>query len=411
MAQHGVFTTTDVQPGQIKDGLDGAMMYYKSANNAPLLTALGANADHNYRNVRCEWSEAQHITGVNGIVSVHGDPLGCVLSFADTSWVTENTMFMVIRTGEMLLVRAVEGQVVTVERGFGDSDVEAIITNASTDEVIMRIGTAFEEGSERPDPVSMYHMSKFNYNQIFRNTWAVTRTAAMMNYREGDLVPRLKKEALMMHTRDIEMTILFGVKSFSHHNARPRRTMDGLYRQICTNLASPYDGVLTVPMLDDFFERVFSKNPAGKSSDRIALCGMGFFGLINRLARLSGQYEYSASDNYYGQKITKWITPFGEIDLVPHPLMNEIPGYRNDLILLHPDSVELKYLYEAKHDHMGAQGNDGVDAHNGGFITEMTMCLMGELSCGILTGVCDVAGESQPFYLAQPHVSMPNPGC
>lgn len=411
MAQHGVFTTQDVAPGKIREGLDGAMIEYQSANNAPLLTALGANADHSYRNVRCEWSESQKITGVNYIVNVHGNPKGCILTFADTSWVVEDTMFMVVRTGEIFLVRGVDDQVVTVERALGETDCEAIITNASTDETIIRVGTAFPEGSERPEPVSFYNISKFNYNQIFRNTWALTRTAAMLDYKDGDLQMRLKKEALMLHTRDIEMSILFGVKSFSHHNNRPRRTMDGLYRQICTNIASPYDGVLTVPMLDDFIERVYEKNPATGSTDRIAICGSGFFGLINRLARLSRQYVTDGSEKWYGQTLSKWVTQFGDIDLMPHPIMNEIPGYRNDLIILHPDSVELKYLYEAQHDHMGAQGNDGVDANNGGYITEMTMCLKGELSCGILTGVCDVAGESQPFYLANPHVSTPNPGC
>lgn len=411
MAQHGIFATVDADPTNVKKGFEGAMIHYGSANMAPLITALGARADRNYNDVRIEWSEKQHITGVNGIVFNHGNASGCVLTFADTSWVTENTLFMVIETGEIIFVRGIEGNVVTVERGFGDTACSPIEPNEASDVVIQRIGTAFPEGSERPDPVSFYHTTKFNYNQIFRNTWAVTRTAAQLNYREGGLVQRLKTEAMMMHVRDIEMTFLFGVKSMSYQNSQPLRTMDGLYRQICTNIAAPFDGVLTAPMLDNFLERIFSRTIEGKSNRRIALCGRGFITLVNRLARLSTQYYTDGTKDFYGQDVTKWVTPHGSIELVPHDILSEVPGYKNDLIVLHPDAISIKYLYEGKHDHMGAQGNDGVDAHIGGLITEMTMCLKGELTCGIMTGVCDVAGESQPFYLANPHVSTPNPGC
>lgn len=411
MAQHGIFATVDADPSTVKPGFEGAMIYYTAANMAPLLTALGAKADRNYNDVRIEWSEKQHITGVNGIVFNHDNPLGCVLTFADTSWITENTLFMVIETGEIIFVRAIEGNVVTVDRGFGDTACLPIEPNEASDVVIQRIGTAFAEGSERPDPVSFYHTTKFNYNQIFRNTWAVTRTAAQLNYREGDLTSRLKKECMMMHVRDIEMTLLFGVKSMSYHNSQPLRTMDGLYRQISTNIAAPYDGVLTAPMLDNFLERIFSRNIDGQANRRIAICGRGFITLVNRLARLSVHYMVDGTQDFYGQDVTKWVTPHGTIELVPHDILSEVPGYRNDLIVLHPGAITVKYLYEGKHDHMGAQGNDGVDAHIGGLITEMTMMLKGELTCGIMTGVCDVAGESQPFYLTNPHVSIPNPGC
>jgi len=411
MAQKGLYSTLDVESRSVKQGFEGALMYYEMANMAPLIAMMGAKSNRNYNDIRIEWSEAQHITGVNGIIDYHNDPKGCVLSFADTSWVTENTLFLVIRTGEIIFVHSVDGNVVTVERGFGDTDCLPINVNASTDEVIQRIGTAFPEGSERPDPISFYNISKVNYNQIFRNTWAVTRTAAMLKYTDGDLMKKLKQESLMMHMRDIEMTLLFGVKSLSYQDQRPLRTMDGLYRQLCTNIGCPYDGVLTVPMLDNFIERVMEHNIKGKPQRHIAFCGRGFLTLINRMARLSQQYQVDGTQDFFGQVINTWRTPHGTIRLMVHDLLSEIPGYRNDFILLHQDTVELYYMYEGKEEHMGIQGNDGVDAHIGGYITEMTMKVNMELASGYMTGVCDVAGESQPFYLVNPHESTPNPGC
>lgn len=411
MPQQGLFSTVDASPKHTMQGFAGAMCTYGTVNMAPLITTIGGSTDRSYNDVRIEWSEKQPITGINYIVSNQGDGMSCTLTFAEGCFVTENTLFMVIETGEILFVVGVSDNVVTVERGFAGSTILPIVPDASSDVVVQRIGTAFPEGSDRPDPFSFYTTSKINYNQIFRNTWAVTRTAAQLNYRDGDLKKRLKKDALMMHVRDIELTILFGVKSMGYQNSQPLRTMDGLYRQISTNIASPADGILTAPMLDDFIERSFYHTIDGKANTRIAICGHGFITLVNRLARLSTQYHVSGTMTKYGQAVTEWITPHGSLMLMPHYLLSEIPGYRNDLIVLHPDAISLHYLYEGHEDHMGIQGNQGVDAHVGGIISELTMKLCGELTCGILTGVCDVAGESQPFYLAEPHVSVPNGGC
>lgn len=411
MSQHGLFGSTDVAPQNKTSGFSGAMVAYGTANMAPLVTALGASTDRSYNDVRIEWSEKQPITGINYIVSNQGDPLSCTLTFAEGNFVTENTLFMVIETGEILFVVGKSDNVITVERGFGGTTVLPISPDPSGDVIVQRIGTAFPEGSQRPDPFSFYTTSKVNYNQIFRNTWAVTRTAAQMNYRDGDLKARLKKDALMMHVHDIEKTMLFGIKSMGYKNAQPLRTMDGLYRQITTNIAAPADGILTAPMLDDFIERIFYHKIDGKANNRIAICGRGFLTLINRLARLSTQYRVEGVQTVYGQAVVDWVTPHATLHLIPHDILTEIPGYRNDLIVLHPDAVSLHYMYEGHEDHTGVQGNQGVDAHIGGLISELTMKLSGELTCGILTGVCDVAGESQPFYLTDPHVSTPNAGC
>jgi len=411
MSQNGLFVTTDADPRNVTKGFGAATVNLQNANNAPLLTALSASADRSYNDVRIEWAEKQPLTGLNAIIGTQDGPQGCYLVLADGCIATTHSLFMVVATGEIFRVLGSADNVVTVKRGFGGTPISEINPQNGRGVVIQRIGSAFPEGSERPEPFTHYTTTQHNYNQIFRNTYALTRTAAMRNYLDGDLRSRLRQEMLMMHMRDIEMSILFSVKSMSHENGKPLRTMDGMYRQIKTNIAAPVDGILTVPMLDHFIERIMSQQIEGASQSRIAICGRGFLTFINRLHKMSTQYQVDGTENFHGQNITKWVTPHGAIDLVPHDIMTQVPGYQNDLLILHPDALSLHYMYEGTEDNMHAQGNQGFDGHIGGIITEMTTRLKGELTCGILTGVCDVAAEPQPFYLKQPHKPMPRTVC
>ena len=409
--QVGLFTTRNDAPQDVANsGFSGALIHYGVANLAPLIAALNGKVTRNWGDTKVEWMEKRKQTGVNYIVSDQGDPLGYHFLFADNTWVTENTIFMVVSTGEVIMVNSINGNRVTVVRGFGGSQIMPIQPTAISDVVLQRIGTAFPEGSQRPIGSSTYHMTKLNFTQIFRNTWALTRTARMRQ-RKTDLKKRLKEETLMIHMRDIEMSMLFGIKSSGYQDGNPLRTMDGIYRQITTNIASPYNGILTKPALDYFLERIFEKTIEGQPNTRIAVCGRGFITLVNRLAEESRHYIMDGTEDFFGQDVTVWKTPHGTIKLIPHDLLSEIPGRRNDLIVLHPGAFHVYYMYEGQEDHEGVQGNQGVDADIGGLITEVTIALKGELTCGIMTGICDIQVQPKPVMITEPMAPIPNPGC
>lgn len=411
MAYKGLFSSDGSMAGDRKVGFASAMVELNTVSNAPLLTIMGAKTTRNYRSTSVEWVEKTAMTGVNYIVGNNGDATGCVLRFADTSWITENMIFLVVATGEFLFVTGVSGQVVHVTRGYGSSMIQPIVPTDLSDVVVQRVGTAFHEGSERPDAVSMTQGTpKFQFTQIFRNTWALTRTAKMVSYNLGDMKMRVKKDALMFHTHDIERAILFGIRSSGVQNNQPIRSFDGLYRQITTNIASPAGGILTKTMLDTFFEVIFSHTIDGAPNRRIVICGRQALTFINRLAEMNTHYVIGGREDTYGVNVTTWVTPHGEVTLIPHDILSNFHGRRADIIVLHPDALEVYYMYEGEEDCDTLCKTGGIDGDVGGLITEMTFTVKGELACGIMTGICDVAADPTPVQLVQPYEPPAHPG-
>lgn len=414
MAVKGMFSSDASLTGDRIQGFSKALIEYEAANMAPLLTILGGRTQRGYSSTSYEWTERQRITGINYIVDNGGNPNGASMRLADTSWVTEHMIFMVISTGEFLFVSGISGSVVTFVRGFGNNQVRPISPSSTRHVEIQRIGTAFHEGSERPEAVALHAgQPRFNYTQIFRNTWSVTRTAKQVNYRMGDIRKRNKMDCFNLHVRDIEMAMLFGIRSSGVHNNQPFRTFDGLYRQIQTNIASPAGGILTERALNTFFQVIFSTGIQGKRNDqRIAICGTHAITHINNLVRGSTQYQITGGETMFGMNITEWLTPYGRIKLMPHEILSSTPGRRSDIIVLHPDALNAFFMYEGEEEDTTENGNaNGIDGDIGGLVSELTMSIEGELACGIMTGICGSAPTPQPMQIVEPYTPPRHTGC
>jgi Family of unknown function (DUF5309) len=416
MSVKGMFASDMSVPGDRKtnmSGLNGALVQINAVNMAPLLTMVGAQTTRGYRSTSVEWTEKQHLTGLGFIIGNHGAPTGCVLQVADSSWITEHMIFLVPSTGEYLFVTGVSGNTINVKRGYGNNHKAPIIPTNTSHVMIQRIGTAFHEGSMRPAAVAnLPGIPRANFTQIFRNTWAITRTARMVEYNLGDLKTRLKRDALMMHVQDIERSFLLGIKSNGVMNNQPHRSFDGILRQIQTNIAAPADGILTKAMMDTFLEVIFSHNIEGTANERIAFCGRHAITLINRLVEMNTQYILTEQTKKYGQDIATWVTPHGSITLMPHEMLTNMPGHHSDIILLHPRSVHAYYMYEGDDTcDAGDCGAGGIDADVGGLISELTIALKGELTAGIMTGICDVAADPQRMQIIEPHKAPIHAGC
>lgn len=406
-----IFNNAHRAPHQQPQGFVGFMTKYNRAYEAPLMSMLGNNVTRNYRSYKIEWEEKSARTGINYVVGIDS-PTGGNLVVANAGFITENTLYMVISSGEIMMVLAANDNRISVIRGFGGTPVTPLNVNASSHLPIIRIGTAFPEGSERVVGSHVHNFSRYNYLQIFRNGWAITRTAAMtQGANREDMTATLKQETFTQHVMDIEMATMFSVRAYGTQQGRPLRTMDGILRQIKTNIAAPANGVLTSAVLDYFIERVMEHSIDGTANDRLAIAGSGFISLVNQLAKQEGCYEMSAEEDYYGLNIRRWITPHGTIRIIPHAFFNKIPGYRNDLIILHPAAIRYFYMYEGEHDNPHGTSNNGVDASVGGLITEMSVMLRGELACGWLTGLCKAQATPRLIQIAEPPKHYPNDVC
>jgi hypothetical protein len=114
---------------------------------------------------------------------------------------------------------------VQVQRAFGTIAAQ-IINNATN---CWMIGNAYEQGSLRPQALSISATRIVNYTQIFRNSWGLTGTLqATQTIAGGTNVAESRQECAGFHAVDIEKALIFGQKFLGTRNGQPISTMDGL---------------------------------------------------------------------------------------------------------------------------------------------------------------------------------------
>ena len=384
MAVRGVFASESGIAGDRKGDFAGSLLQTNPTGSAPLFALSSGMATKPANDTVVTWFEENKLQGRVDVTN--NATTGTSLVVSDGSFVVPGQVWMIETTGELVFVTAVAGTTVTVERGFASTSVVSI-NGSSTAVPIQKISTAHEEGAEKPVAYSNLGFPRFNYCHIFRTTWDVTGTARAVQYHTGDQVARNKRDALLFHSEEIELSSWFSKKSIGHMNGRPYRTMDGIVTQITTNVQSQQTHV-TYTDLRGFLQDVFSYNIKGQPNERIAFCGNTVLGVIDTLAKTFTTMNVVPGATEFGMKINKWITPFGEISLMTHPLFNESPLWTKDLHVLHPGAMRTRYLRQTHHDGYDKDGTRaGRDADFGVYTTEMCIEYMAERTGGRFTGI------------------------
>lgn len=384
MAVKGVFASDQNIQGAVKGSFASAVMQLYPTGSAPLLALSSGMKSTDETSVIITWFEENHMSGYLTLTGSN-PTTGTSFDFgaAGIAEVVVGQVFLVQSTGEYVLVESIAGTVATVKRGLGGSTVTSI--NAGV--TVQRISTAHEEGSSRPTAIANIGYPRFNYMQIFRNAWAATRTAKAVAYHTGDVVAKNRADAGVFHAEDQERAFLWGVRSLGVQNNQPFRTMAGITNQITTNVSAQSTNT-TWSDLDVFLQAIFERNIKGYPNERIAFCGNTVLSVVGEIARLNSTMNIVPGETEMGMKVTKWITPFGDISLMAHPLMNENPLWTKELYVLHPGAVTIKYLTRTQHDADDKNGTrSGVDADNGVYTTECSIEYAAELTGGIYTGI------------------------
>jgi hypothetical protein len=217
--------------------------------------------------------------------------------------------------------------------------------------------------------------------------WSVTGTTKAVQYWTGDKVAKNRADAALQHGEDIERSLWFGRMALGVVNNMPYRTMNGLDSLITTNVTAA-GGTTNWTQLDAFLQGVFSKNIKGKPNERIAFTGNGGLSVVQQIARLNSTVFIEAGQTEFGLNITKWITPYGNISLMTHPLFTENPLWTKDLRILHPGAVTMRWLRRTTEDAYDENGTRaGVDADYGVYTSELSLEYDLERTGGRLTGL------------------------
>jgi Family of unknown function (DUF5309) len=281
---------------------------------------------------------------------------------------------------EVMMVLGVIGQtVIQVQRAVGNT-ASAIIPIST---LCIQVGNANEEASMRPQAVSISTVLQNNYTQIFRNTWAVSGTAAETKMIAGEgNTAESKMDCAALHAADIEKGIIWGQKYLGMRNNQLFHTMDGVLSivgaQAGANIVT-LGATTTFTQLETAIDPVFNvRTDQMIGNERVMFVGGVARRVLNNIFRLNSTYFVQDGVTSYGLQFSTARLTRGVLRIVEHPLLNAFgstASYAKMAIVVDLASFNLAYLGNRKTKAFDIVGEDGIDAIGGTLTTELT-CLV-----------------------------------
>ncbi len=263
---------------------------------------------------------------------------------------------------------------------------------------ILIIGSINPEGGTMPQAVAYDPTKHYNYTQIFRTPLSITRTARKTKLRTGDQYREAKREALELHSVEMEKAFLWGIRTEgTGDNGKPERTTAGLCRTVIDNSGNVSDFTTDTDFtdtswlssgeewLDVQLETIFRYG----SQDRMAFAGSGVVLAINKLVKEYGNFDFTSATMDYGIQVKSWVTPFGTIHIKIHPLFSYEVTNRNCMVIFDPADLRYRYIddttFYADPDKQNT-GRNRIDGTDEEYLTECGLEFHHYAKTGFLSG-------------------------
>jgi len=401
------------------------IMYLYPNGMAPLTAILSMMGSEAVDDPQFHWW-TQEQSAVGGTVNnVYTDP-GLLAPYVtgadagDTLHVNVSaTLGNRVREGHQILLRDasdwtvdVVGKVTGVVRGVTatlavrllEDDDNSTLGDLSDCDTFKIIGNMNPEGGEMPDAIALNPTKVYNYTQIFRTPLSITRTARKTRLRTGDQYQKMKAEALEMHSWEMELAYLWGIRTENTgDNGKPERTTQGLINFIRTYAAAncddfstnaTYAGLTWAAQGEIWFKIMLELIFRYGAEEKLCLCGSGFLLGIDALAMAGGQINLQPAQKSYGMDIRSWITPFGTIHMKTHPLFSHDATTRNMGVILEPKELTNRFIDDtaffgesSAKSHPDGYGQRRIDGTNEEFLTESGLEFGLPQKCAVLNGV------------------------
>lgn len=315
------------------------------------------------------------------------------LQVADTSQLSPGMVLFNPRTRENIRVNSItDATHFNAARGFGR--VAAALILAA--DKLLHIGTAFEEGSQRPAARALKVVYVSNFTQIFRNAWALTDTARA-SYAEAGYsnIAESRKDCALFHSTDIEGAMWLGQAKMDVYNGQPMHTTQGLIDSITQYAPTHVNTAGSSTSYDDLIDMV---TPAYQYStdqsnpkERILFTGNHGIRVIDTIGRKSGQVYIQQSETSFGMHFTQFRFHKGTINMIEHPLFN---GWGLDDMAVIVDLPAVKQAYLDGRDTLTEEyapgkdtGDFGVDAQGGSLTSELAVENVNPYSMAVIYGL------------------------
>jgi hypothetical protein len=314
-------------------------------------------------------SVAESLDGIDAYAFVPGDILVAEQSLTVDPFLTWE--YMVVSTA------ATTSTIINVTRAALGTTVATQITGT----FIAKVGNANAEGSVSPNAVGRNPTKLFNYLQIFKTAYEITRTAKGTRVRTGDPLKNEKKRRMFDHAVSMELAFLFGKRAESQgSNAKPLRYTGGLRSFLSTNVTLGTTTATETSFLNSV-QGVFDFD-AGGGNERLMMCGNSFLTSLNKLAKAGMQVRADEVVRLYGMELTRYIIPQGTFYLKTHPLMNVMPGYSKCAFIIDPAALKYRYMQDTVNQD-NIQAPD-ADEQKGQWITECGLEVRHQKTMGFL---------------------------
>ncbi len=285
-----------------------------------------------------------------------------------------------------------------------EADANAGANDLSDADNFLIIGNINAEGAEMPNSVALNPEQHYNYTQIFRTPLSITRTARRTRLRTGDDYQKAKREALEMHSIEMELAFWWGISTQNiGDNGKPERTTQGVIDFIRVNAAAnvddyslnaTYAGLTWAAGGEIWFKIMLEQIFRFGAAEKLAFVGSGALLGIDALAMAGGQIQLTPGQKTYGMQIREWITPFGSIMMKTHPLFSFDATTRNMMVIIEPKELEYKFIDDTTFFGEGSsrtssQGNNQrrIDGTIEEYLTECGLEFGFPDKCGVLNGV------------------------
>ena len=283
-----------------------------SPYETPLLDALG-DPMREAMSTHHEWLEDELLPNRDAVNdSTFTDPA------ADTDFVVDNgsrfrvgDQIQVEGSEELMLVTGINGDTLTVVRGYAGTTPEDLADN----QVINILGNAALEGDNKPDARFTNRSRYGNYTQIFTAAVEVSGTdIAASQLGLADELDFQKQERLRELIRDLENTVINGGQPTGNPegSSSVRRSMKGIIQHISTNVFHTGDSSFpSGTVLDETKVNYVLRKIWENSNGNVDLIVVGGFQKRKINDFCADSRTYAANDTTFTNMVSVYESDFG----------------------------------------------------------------------------------------------------
>lgn len=276
---------------------------------------------------------------------------GALTDAATTVSVADGSIFEakhVIKIGEELaLITSVNGNELTVTRGYAGTTPAAATTGA-------KVEFQFVEGVEGADARKARFKARkrvSNLTQIFDESISISGTAAATSeYGIDDLYEYEKQKKLLELALQLEKAVINGVK-YESADGKVRQ-MGGIRQFIKTNVFDAAGAALSLNKLGDAFQAIYEAGGFATGGNYKIIVGAKQKRALS--AADADKVSITRQDNGRGQVVDHFLSDFGAAEIL---LNNNLAP--DEVLIIDANRVSIKPLQgrDFSHTYMGAKGD------------------------------------------------------